>query len=163
MKQLKDINGRLRTCTRCKSGAPAVFKKSGEWLCEECLAKRKARQAADAAKPKCHKCNGQAMHGEIWCNNHAPEFDPVAELERLEKELAEARVEINRRDELCKKCEREYEAELDRYKQGVEVEVTVDSYDYGDTYFICEDIKLPSEFRGQRVRVLVMPMEDKNE
>ena len=50
-------------------------------------------------------------------------------------------------------------AELDRYKQGVEVEVTVDSYDYGDTSFICEDIKLPIEFRGQRVRVLVMKEE----
>ena len=53
--------------------------------------------------------------------------------------------------------------ELARYKKALEVEVTVDSYDYGDTSFICEDIKLPSEFRGQRVRVLVMPMEDKNE
>ena len=52
------------------------------------------------------------------------------------------------------------EAELARYKQGVEVEVTVDSYDYGDTSFICEDIKLPNEFRGQRVRVLVMKVEE---
>lgn len=155
MKQLKDINGRLRTCTRCKSGAPAVFKKSGEWLCEECLAKRKARQAADAAKPKCHKCNGQAMHGEIWCNNHAPEFDPVAELERLEKELAEARAEINRRDELCKKCEREYEAELDRYKQGVEVE------DFVNRYGVLEaEYELRPELWGKRVRVLVMKVEE---
>ena len=52
-----------------------------------------------------------------------------------------------------------FEVELARYKQGVEVEVTVDSYDY-DTSFICEDIKLPSEFRGQRVRVLVMKVEE---
>ena len=161
MKQLKDINGRLRTCTRCKSGAPAVFKKSGEWLCEECLAKRKARQAADAAKPKCHKCNGQAMHGEIWCNNHAPEFDPVAELERLEKELAEARVEINRRDELCKKCEREYEAELARYKQGVEVETIVHSNGSSwagfDAYV---HVQVPLAWSQQRVRVLVMKVEE---
>jgi len=51
------------------------------------------------------------------------------------------------------------ESELSRYKQGVEVDVTVDSYGYGDTSFICEDIKLPIEFRGQRVRVLVMKEE----
>ena len=62
---------------------------------------------------------------------------------------------------VCKDCEIErLTAKLDRYKQGVEVEVTVDSYDYGDTSFICEDIKLPSEFRGQRVRVLVMKVEE---
>ena len=61
----------------------------------------------------------------------------------------------------CQYCEMEsaLTAELARYKQGVEVEVTVDSYDYGNTSFICEDIKLPSEFRGQRVRVLVMKEE----
>ena len=53
----------------------------------------------------------------------------------------------------------ELEAELARYNQGVEVEVTVDSFAYGDTSFICEDIKLPSEFRGQRVRVLIMKEE----
>ena len=52
------------------------------------------------------------------------------------------------------------EAELARYKKALEVEVTVDSYDYGDTSFICEDIKLPIEFRGQRVRVLVMKVEE---
>ena len=62
----------------------------------------------------------------------------------------------------CQYCEMEsaLTAELDRYKQGVEVGVTVDSYDYGDTSFICEDIKLPSEFRGRRVRVLVMKVEE---
>ena len=61
----------------------------------------------------------------------------------------------------CPYCEiARLTAELARYKQGVEVEVTVDSYDYGDTSFICEDIKLPSEFRGQRVRVLVMKEEE---
>ena len=51
-------------------------------------------------------------------------------------------------------------AELARYKEALEVEVTVDSYDYGDTSFICEDIKLPSEFRGQRVSVLVIKVEE---
>lgn len=64
--------------------------------------------------------------------------------------------------ENCSYCEIDrLTAELSRYKQGVEVEVTVDSYDYGDTSFICEDIKLPSEFRGQRVRVLVMKVSSK--
>ena len=53
----------------------------------------------------------------------------------------------------------EAESELARYKKALEVEVTVDSYDYGDTSFICEDIKLPSEFRGQHVRVLIMKEE----
>lgn len=171
MKQLKDINGRLRTCTRCKSGAPAVFKKSGEWLCEECLAKRKARQAADAAKPKCHKCNGQAMHGEIWCNNHAPEFDPVAELERLEKELAEVREEYGHKcakcgsvlqlvrpgKHQCQYCEMEsaLTAELARYKQGVEVE------DFVNRYGVLEaEYELRPELWGKRVRVLVMKVEE---
>ena len=94
MKQLKDINGRLRTCTRCNSGDPAVFKKSGEWLCEKCLERRKERQAATAALPKCHKCNAPAMRGEVYCNNHMPEIDPIHELEcrvaNLEWQLADA-------------------------------------------------------------------------
>ena len=48
--------------------------------------------------------------------------EKTIERARLSDELAGARIEINRRDELCKKCEREYEAELDRYKQDVEEE-----------------------------------------
>lgn len=61
MRQLMDKNGRLRVCTRCNSGDPAVFKKSGEYLCEACLARRKERQAATAILPKCCMCNGLAM------------------------------------------------------------------------------------------------------
>ena len=93
-------------------------------------------------------------------------------IDRLTAELAEVREEYGHKcakcgsvlqlvrpgKYQCQYCEMEsaLTIELDRYKQGVEVEVTVDSYDYGDTSFICEYIKLPGEFRGQRVRVLVM-------
>ena len=92
------------------------------------------------------------------CNNHAPEFDPVAELERLEKELAEARVEINRRDELCKKCEREYEAELARYKQGVEVDGLVAYENYPWPIRILDTAL--EKFHHECVRVLVMKVEE---
>lgn len=74
---------------------------------------------------------------------------------RLEDELAEARVEINRRDELCKKCEREYEAELARYKQGVEVD------DFVNHYGVLEaEYELRPDLWGKRVRVLVMKVEE---
>ena len=78
-------------------------------------------------------------------------------IEQLEKELAEARVEINRRDELCKKCEREYEAELARYKQGVEVDGLV-AYENYPWPIHTLDTAL-EKFHHECVRVLVMKVE----
>ena len=89
-------------------------------------------------------------------------------IEQLEKELAEARVEINRRDELCKKCEREYEAELARYKQGVEMDGEVRCILLAKSEGTCgkAQIIIPiipiddSILIGNRVRLLVMKEEE---
>ena len=150
MRQLKDINGKLRICTRCNSGEPAVFKKSSEWLCEKCLERRKERQATTAAMPKCHKCNAPAMHGLPYCNNHVPQVDPVHELECrvtvLEQQLQQA------------------QAELASYKQGVEVEMVVREHFMNDIR-VAEMRKaqvlvvLPMDMFGQSVRVLVRAIE----
>ena len=150
MRQLKDINGKLRICTRCNSGEPAVFKKSSEWLCEKCLERRKERQATTAAMPKCHKCNAPAMHGLPYCNNHVPQVDPVHELECrvtvLEQQLQQA------------------QAELASYKTGVEVEgeyTTVEVAGRVGVAIIPDSI--PAVFCvGQRVKVLVRAKEGGN-
>ena len=88
---------------------------------------------------------------------------PCCEVERLTEQLNSKQDALSAAllalDNAVERCVG-LEAELARYKEALEVEVTVDSYDYGDTSFICEDIKLPSEFRGQRVSVLVMKVEE---
>ena len=98
----------------------------------------------------------------MWRSQCTIAEEVMKERDRLTAELAGARREINRRDEFCKKCEMGYEAELERYKQGVEVETIVHSNGSSwagfDAYV---HVQVPLAWSQQRVRVLVMKVDER--
>lgn len=94
------------------------------------------------------------------CMNHALNMPniggcPYCRITELEQQLAEAYEELA----LSIKERIELGGKLSRYQGGVEVEGAINEY---GKFTIAEATACPPELIGQRVRVLVMPMQEKN-
>ena len=64
MRQLKDINGRLRVCTRCTSGEPAVLRKVVSGFVKSALSEE------EHAKPLLQQCQSVISVMHLQCMDY---------------------------------------------------------------------------------------------